>query len=214
MMSIIPYEVVLLRHAQSEKNIKRIHGGQGEALTAFGKKQAVQVSKVIRENIEQKELKVFTSSSIHTQATAIILCKELNLSLEKPLSFTPLDLGVADGLSEDELLIKYPDCYELFRRWRAQEIDIKELIIPQMESYMSFWNRGNTLLSEIKHQGSSVLVCSNSLMILLTHIMMKHHPVKTNLYKHFGIENCGIISFKTLDYKDFVLDEKLTTVVL
>ena len=33
-------KIILIRHAQSLKNLKNIHGGKGESLTELGRKQA------------------------------------------------------------------------------------------------------------------------------------------------------------------------------
>ena len=76
---------------------------------------------------------------------------------------------------------------------------------------MSFWNRGLSLLNELDHNRNSILVCSNSLMILLAHIMLGNNPEITDSYKHIGIDNCGIIAFKTYDYLTYSLNDTLTT---
>lgn len=206
------YKVILIRHGQSIKNIKKIHGGSGEELTACGKVQASNAAKVIKDIVDGSLLKIFSSTSYHTQATAKIIGEALNIAVEKPLQFRPLYLGIADGLSESELETVNYNSYQLFAMWRRREIDIKELKIPLMESYMEFWNRGVDLLNSIAFEGSSLMVCSNSLMILLSHIMMNNHPETTDRYRHISINNCDIIAFNTSDYFSFELDRKTTTV--
>lgn len=211
-MKNLQYKVILLRHAESEKNIKKIHGGQGEELTESGILQAQNAGKMIRSIISDEAVKLFVSNSIHTQYTASHMSEILNIPVEKPIYFTPLNLGIADGLSEEALMNIDFNSYLLFKQWRNREIDIKDLKIPGMESYIDFWNRGLNLLANIKYSGHSIMVCSNSLMILLYHIMMNNHPVETNNYRHISIPNCGIICFKTNDYVDFYFDSITTTV--
>lgn len=208
----ILYDVVLLRHAQSIKNVKKIHGGSGEELTTIGQSQAYETGEIIEIRLNKSNLKVFASTSYHTQATAQIICERLMLPLERPLLFRPLYLGIADGLSEAELKQKSKKCDVLFHKWRDRTIDIKELRIPQMESYIDFWERGLSLIDSIAYEGSSLLVCSNSLMILLTHIMLGNNPSTTDRYRHIDIGNCEMIAFKTTNYKRFTLNRDLTTV--
>lgn len=161
-MKDTPYKVILIRHAQSIKNIKKIHGGSGEELTACGKVQATDAANEIKDAMDISNLKIFTSTSYHTQATANIIGETLHIAVEKPLQFRPLYLGIADGLSESELEKADYKSYQLFAMWRLREIDIKKLKISQMESYMDFWERGVNLLHSVAFEGNSLMVCSNS----------------------------------------------------
>lgn len=204
-------KVILLRHAQSTKNIKKIHGGGGEALTDLGEKQAVEIANWLTACNLNKKLKIYASTSLHTRATAQVIAQQLDINVETPFDFKPLYLGIADGLAEDELKVLSPKASELFVRWRRREIDIKLLQVGGMEPYLSFWERGERLLESFPKNHDILLVCSNSLMILLAHIMAGNNPQSTNNYKHLNIENCGLIVFDRA--KDsFLLDQELTTV--
>ena len=205
---------ILLRHAESEKNKKKIHGGHGEALTLHGIEQASAIAVYLQNSINCNNLKIYTSTSLHTTATAEIIADSLHKPLEKPLFFRPLYLGVADGVSEYDLQKLYPEVHRLFLKWRKQEIDIKQLIVPDMESYRIFWKRGIEVLKSFDTLNNCLVVCSNSLMILLTHIMLLHDPVDTNAYKHIPINNCDIIAFDVYSVDKYILDQELTTVPL
>jgi len=210
-MKNLQYKIILLRHAESEKNLKKIHGGQGEALTLLGIEQAKNIAQILERKTDINKLKICTSTSFHTQATAKVISSELNIPVEVPLLFKPLFLGVADGKSEFELAEKYPEIQMLFDSWRKREIDIKKLVIPEMESYMDFWHRGEKLLKQVVSDKDVLMVCSNSLMILLTNFMLGNHPIKTDKYKHITIKNCDMITFLTSDFKKFTLCSDLTT---
>lgn len=213
MMKNLPYKIILMRHAESIKNVKKIHGGHGEELTDKGVNQAEEIAEIIRTQIDYKNLKIFSSTSYHTNATAKIIAERLNLSVEQPIHFKPLNLGIADGLSEEELTRIAPETQKLFEAWRRREIDIKKLKVSGMESYLDFWHRGEEIISSLPNNCNVLLSCSNSLMILLAHLLLQHHPDKTDSYKHISIKNCGIIVFDT-DFKQFELDSKLTNVDL
>lgn len=213
-MNAIVHKIILMRHAESVKNIKKIHGGNGEALTEFGKTQAVKVAKSISSKLNTTNLKLFSSANLHTSATAKIIAGIFNTEVEHPLDFVPLYFGIADGLSEQELTVKYPNIQLLFEGWRKREYDIKKLVVPEMEDYLKFWDRGVKFLSALPKDCDLLLVCSNSLMILLTHLMLGNHPLNTDKYKHIAIQNCGLIAFDTCDFANFSLDRDLTTVDL
>ena len=213
-MSDTPFKIILLRHAESEKNIKKIHGGQGEALTERGVGQAVAFAHRLADLLNIGELKLLASTSFHTRRTAEIIASELGLPVEKPLDFRPLYLGVADGLSEGEMKERYPREQELFVRWRHREIDIKALTVPEMEPYMDFWRRGEGLVDALPRGAHSVLVCSNSLMILLANLLRGNHPHTTDNYRHLDIGNCEAIAFETTDFESFSLNPDITSVRL
>ena len=209
----MPNKIILLRHAQSVKNLKHIHGGQGEDLTALGTTQAKAIAALLRSISLEKNLRIFASTSFHTRDTAQIIAGELGIEVEKPFSFKPLYLGIADGISEQRLEEISPQTSILFYRWRNREIDIKQLKVEGMEPYIDFWNRAQKLLSEFPQDSNNLLVCSNSLMIVLAHCMAGNHPDLTDDYKHINIQNCGLIAFDRYDGK-YQLDPQLTTVLL
>lgn len=206
------YNIILLRHAESVKNIKKIHGGQGEELTEKGIKQCHAISNFFKEQLDLSQLRIFASTSFHTRATASVICEDLSLPLEKPFAFKPLYLGIADGLSEQQLKELNPHVSDLFVAWRKKEIDIKKLIVPDMEHYMDFWNRGSELIANLPKDASSVLVCSNSLFILLANFLMGNHPEITDKYRHINIHNCGLFTVSTSDFVHFKIVPSLTNI--
>ncbi len=214
-MNTIPNsKVILLRHAESIKNVKKIHGGLGEALTDNGVQQARNIASRIETITRPGHLKIYTSTSNHTRYTAEIIAENLKIKVEPPFGFRPLHLGIADGVSEDELMLKNPEVHMLFQQWRSRKIDIKKLKVPEMEDYMDFWARGENIIKHLSNDSDNVLVCSNSLMILLCHYMLGNHPQLSNNYKHFSIDNCGMVVFNTQDYKQFMINKNESTIEL
>lgn len=207
-----PSRIILIRHAESTKNLKDIHGGKGEDLTEKGISQCHQVAEFFKNNLDLSRLRIFASTSIHTRLTADIICKDLNLKLEKPFDFKPLYLGIADGLSREELNKIDPVSAALLDSWRRKEIEIKQLKVPNMEHYMDFWKRGESLIINLPRDYDSVMVCSNSLFILLANYLMGNHPETTDRYRHINIQNCGLFAVKTNDFKSFVIDKQLTNI--
>lgn len=205
--------IVLLRHGQSKKNVKGINGGAGESLTALGISQAKEAAKKLMSISSKKDLCIFASTSVHTIETANIIGDALNAPVEKPVDFFRLNLGVVDGLSEKEIEEKYPAVYGNLLLWRKGLIDIKSLSVPGMESYKAFWERGVKLLMDFPKDKNILLVCSNSLMILLAHILLGNDPMTTDKYRHITIPNCGIIAFDKID-NEYSVNHLITNVPL
>lgn len=75
-------KVILIRHAESVKNLKKIHGGQGEELTELGVEQAQAIAEFLKSNSLDINLKIYASTSFHTRATAQIIAETLKLPIE------------------------------------------------------------------------------------------------------------------------------------
>ena len=62
-INAIVHKIILMRHAESVKNIKKIHGGKGESLTEYGKAQAIKVAKSSSSELNTADFKGFTSAT-------------------------------------------------------------------------------------------------------------------------------------------------------
>ena len=206
------HRIILVRHGESYKNIKKVQGGPGELLTPKGIRQVTAISKKIKSITVSQVVHVYSPDRMHTKNTADIISRHLNTSTELLYSMVPFNLGVLDGLSLEEMASEYPAMFDLLSKWNRKEIDIKELKIKNIDSYIDYWHRGSNILSEVSRTGDIIMVCTNSIMILLAHKMLNNDPTTTNKYRHIDIPNCGIISFTTSDFLHYTLDERSTTV--
>jgi broad specificity phosphatase PhoE len=207
--------VILVRHAQSEKNIKDIHGGDGEKLTSLGLKQAYSLANVLRSwNINRDNSIITYAPNVQTAETADILSKRLNCTAKKMSAFIPLYFGVVHGLSDQEMKTKYPDVFLLLSQWRNKEMEICDLDIPKMESPLAFYKRGQEILNNIQNDKHNIFIATNSLFILLLNILLGHTCEHGGGYKHHSIENCDIAFFETMDNKTFLMRPEYTTVCI
>lgn len=206
--------ILLLRHGESYKNIKSIHGGVGEKLTQKGREQVLNAAKRIKElNQLQNEVKIFSIASIHTVETSRILANCLGTDFEILADLTPLNMGVFNGLSDAEMQQLYPMEYESLLLWRRREIDISQLSIPEMEDVQGFWQRGICAMRHIE-SGLNIFVLTNSLYILITNILLGRGIMEEHKYRHIAIENCDMIIFLKKDDANYVFLEELSDIPL
>ncbi len=205
--------IILIRHAQSEKNLKDIHGGNGEALTELGLHQTELLSQKIKDMGARRDNAVITyAPNVQTYQTADIISKNLNIPIRELPSFKPLNLGVVHGLSNVEVKQNYPEVFELLTKWRNKEIEITDLNIPNMESPILFYERGREILNQIFEKKHNIFISTNSLYILLLNILLGNDCSVGGGYKHFDIQNCGISYFKKKADAQYLLIKELTNV--
>lgn len=206
-------KIILIRHAQSIKNLKDIHGGKGESLTALGKKQASDLAdRLFKIGISYENAIIAAPQNIQTKETEEIISEKLNLPRYDISDFRPLYLGIVHGLSNEEVADKYPQIFDLLSRWRNKELEICDLLIPQMENIFEFYNRGKKVLDKINKGKYNIFIATNSLYILLLNILFGNTCIKGGGYKHFDIPNCGLTMFNEISDGKFILDIENTDV--
>lgn len=192
--------VFLVRHAQSVKNIRDVHGGIGERLTEYGVLQADRLAdNLLTIGIDSANSVLVYPPVLQAVETASILKARIGLHQLVIDEFRPLDLGIIAGLSNREVKKQFPEYFQIMRRWRNREIEICDLTIPGMESPHGFFTRGQILLTKIQHNKNNIFVCTNSLYILLLNIIFGNSPERGGGYKHFNVQNCGLTLFEKDD---------------
>lgn len=205
--------ILLVRHAESIKNINDIHGGTGDELTCLGLAQANEIVQKLRKIGVNKDNAVISyASSIQTERTAEVIIKGLHIQSRASMSFEPLYLGVVHGLSNEDVKKRFPTEYQALTLWRKKEIEICDLNIPDMESPRDFYNRGLRILDNIATNKYNIFVATNSLYILLLNIMLGNTPERGGGYKHFDIQNCGMTLFTQKERGRYVLSRSYTDV--
>ena len=207
-----PINIVLLRHGESKKNHEKIINGSGD-LTDAGKatvsKRAEQIKKYLcAHQIGGKDVTIYGQSNKKQVEQSIdILLSELplaNKSEEPRLIHT--DLGALSGKSEKDILGD-PEYIKL-ERWRNKDIPISKLAIKDMEEPEDFWKRAESFVNDIKVKNEfSIIVCTTSVAILLTHILMGN-KYDSEKYKCIDVPLCGMIHFKGNESGDIELNNR------
>lgn len=206
-------KIILIRHAQSLKNLKNIHGGKGESLTELGRKQASDLAdRLSKIGVSYDNATIAAPQNIQAKETQEIISEKLNLPRYNISDFRPLYLGIVHGLSNELVADKYPQISDLLFKWRNKELEICDLLIPQMENVFEFYNRGIKVLDKLNKGKYNIFIATNSLYILLLNILFGNTCIKGGGYKHFDIPNCGVTMFNEISDRKFILDTEHTNV--
>lgn len=206
-------KIIIIRHAQSIKNLKDIHGGEGESLTSLGKEQAVALAdRLSKIGICYNNATITAPLNIQTKETAEIISSKLALPQYDILDFKPLYLGIVHGLSNAAVANKYPQIFDLLSQWRNKKLEICDLVIPEMENVFEFYNRGLKVLDKLSIGKYNIFIATNSLYILLVNILFGNTCINGGGYKHFDIPNCGMTMFNKKSDGKFILDIEYTDV--
>lgn len=205
--------IILIRHAESFKNLKDIHGGHGEALTDYGKYQTnILSNRLKRIGVCSSKSVIIYAENIQTKETAEIISKNLKIPAKLLSDYRPLHLGIVHGLSNAEVAEQHPEAFTLLQQWRKKEIEICDLKIPKMESPEEFYLRGLRILQRLDKGKFNIFIATNSLYILLLNILLGNSCEKGGGYRHFDIQNCGISVFLSSFNDKFYLVPNYTNV--
>ena len=125
--------IILVRHGESESNTdKRFTGQLDSPLTATGKEQARLTAKYLD---KYKIDKVYSSHLIRARETADAIVKRQNCQFEISHDFCEIYAGKWEGLTFDEISVKYPETYSLWIK------DLKNANPDEGESIKELYDR-------------------------------------------------------------------------
>jgi broad specificity phosphatase PhoE len=168
--------IVLLRHAQAEKNVADRHGGEGTRLTALGRAQCALLSEDLTAYFSETTA-IFYLEKPQCDETAELLASKSHLSKIALTGFTPFHLGVLDGLSRAEAYQRFPDVAEAMDRWRRGMNEIHSLQIPGATNPSEFYQQGVRLLNHLtSNRDDCIVVGTRSVLVLLWNVLRGRRP--------------------------------------
>ena len=192
------HRVILLRHGESRKNINKIINGVGP-LTDKGKTLIEERSNTILHylsvhKIDFPKICIYGHRKLQVEETVNIITKKIKgAQIFYDDRLKPTYMGVLSEKSEKDV-ITMNDYIEL-DRWRNRTIPMKNLNIQDMESPKDFWERAENFVNEIKANECSIIVCTTSIAILITHILL-NNKYNSDKYLCIDVPLGGIIHFK------------------
>ena len=134
-------EVILIRHGETEWNLSgRWQGHADSPLSTRGIEQAEALGK----RMLNEELDCFYSSDLErARHTSRLVGGPSEWNPELMESLRERDLGVLEGLTTNEMIVKYPQEYQSFRN------DGPEYQVPGGESFKQFYDRCSGALEEV-----------------------------------------------------------------
>lgn len=157
--------IYLVRHGQTIWNIEgKRQGSLDSPLTLKGINQSRQVSSILSDHIKNpSEMNFFSSPLARCKQFTSLICEHINYEFSSVTFSTDLaecNFGKWEGLSEQEAKLQYTDIYE------TRQLEKWNHVIPNGESYKSFYDRVKKFLSEIgnddcivvAHEGTSKMI--------------------------------------------------------
>ena len=186
---------IIVRHAESIKNLKDVTGGNGEALTDCGIDQVNDFSVKLSTLIDTDHCNVISSNMMQAEQTAQIIADILKVPFTITDELKPADMGIVSGLTKQEMQREFPTIHEQLALWRNCEIEVCDLVIPGMDPNI-FWERILKYIKNICTGGVKIIVCTRSVFVLIYNYVHKRNPTPGGGYKHVQINNCDTIAFE------------------
>lgn len=194
--------LILIRHAESVKNVERRQGGSGAALTAHGEAQCEALVRFLEHEGLLKEVCVVTHRRPQTLATAECITGESSLPLCLDERLRGISLGVLEGLPEDDARHLHPESAWRLSLWNKGKLCITRLNIPGAEDAFSFRNRvlegyRDTVLPLFR-LGNTICVLTRSVLILLYHVLTLGPEFSFQEYRPLRFRNASLTMFSGL----------------
>lgn len=182
----------IVRHGETEWNReKRTQGCSNDySLSQEGKLQAIAAAKRFKDlHLDT----IYSSDLKRAFETAQEISKAVSVPVNISEGLREMNFGCWEGLTFDEIMIKYADIYKV---WSTKP---KETIIPQGETLVMLQERVIHAVNDIllKHKGENILIVSHgiSIKVLILSILgmdISHHS-------RIRIDNASI---NIIDYKE------------
>jgi broad specificity phosphatase PhoE len=195
--------LIILRHAESKKNLKNTIGGPGAPLTARGRRCSRRTASRIRSRV-QVPSHIYCAPTVQTLATGRFINGLLpRCELTSTPLLTPIRLGRLSGSSIADAQRTSARDLQALEAWNRGAIDIAELSIGGMQSPWDFYRSGLLLLVRIgETTRCACVVATRSNLILLWHIKKRNTPNPGGGYTNvpFSYHRPATLNFSVQDF--------------
>ncbi len=186
--------IILMRHAQAEKNQDIRYGGSGSPLLIEAYPSLDRVIQLLKSFGIKK---IISAPRLQCEQTAEYVASILAVEYYVDPLITPIYLGVIDGLSEQEISNNYPKVATIFKSWQNGEIDISNLKIPGIESPEVYCRKATSFLKRIIDARDSILViATRSVLVCLGNLLLGNTPLPGGNYKEIIWRNNELMVFE------------------
>jgi len=184
-------EVILIRHGETEWNLSgRWQGHADSSLSSRGIEQAEALGKRMR----NEKIDYFYSSDLERALhTSRLVGGPSGWEAESMESLRERDLGVLEGLTTDEMLLKYPKEYQSFRN------DGPNYLVPGGESFQQFYDRCSGALEDVamRNPGKKIgLVTHGGFLGAIFRYVLN---IPLDAERNFVLLNCSINRLEKTD---------------
>ena len=197
-----------MRHGTAEKNLRKEHGGKGTSLTFGGRSEVKDVASEFQKN-KIMISSIYSINKPQCIETSEIISDELNVNVNVISDIQTYNLGILDGLTEEEASNKYPSIAYRMELWRRGKIDISELNIPGSTDPVSFIKECKINLLPLLND-NLLIVGTRSILVAFSSILLNREPVKNGGYIEIPWKNSGYTIFYT-NNGNSIINTKLST---
>lgn len=204
MLSQRTTELILIRHGQTEGNLRRLLVGRTDMpLDDVGRRQAAATA-VFAEASFQPDL-IVSSPLVRARDTAEQIGSRLGLSIEIEPHLTELDFGDVEGWAIEEALTHHPHMAEVLL-----DPDGNDYSWPNGEMLGDFHRRVRTCFTTLaeRYRGHHVIVVTHGGVIGSYYAQIDGR--NPNDFTTYHFDNCGVTRVEVVDGQELVLEVNLT----
>lgn len=164
--------IYITRHGQTEWNTqKRFQGHQDSPLTKLGAKQAAWLGDSLANVAIDR---IYASSSGRAVHTAEIIKGERNIPIERSDAFKEINLGIWEGITQEEAQSNDPIAFDRF--WR----DPEAFEVQDGETFREVAARAISELRELQREnvGKSILIVTHTVVVKLIMAHYENRPLR------------------------------------
>lgn len=165
-------QILLVRHAESEKNIEENFDGNAslDTLTAHGRKTCAKIADALLDTLEENSIKFYSAESGRARETAKIISGDNLRAMETVNAFGSMRSGPFAGMDDKRISIEFPVFFSDLQLFRAGLLSGYRVRKPEgAEKWIDFEERLSAALEPILADDTSIkiIVCHRSAMIAL-----------------------------------------------
>ncbi|MGL5378297.1 MAG: histidine phosphatase family protein [Cetobacterium sp.] len=181
-------QIILIRHGESELNVKGVYyGSLNPGLTEKGKEQAKNTRDILK-NIDYH--KIYASDLKRAFHTAeIVNTKKIEILIDK--NIRELNFGIFEGHTYEELKLKYPkELEESQKNWENYNYISGESVFELQKRAINFIN------TNINFNENTVLVTHWG---VINTILSHYFSNNLDSYWKFSVKNAGVVIIEFSD---------------
>ncbi|MBQ3320718.1 histidine phosphatase family protein, partial [Candidatus Saccharibacteria bacterium] len=192
----------VVRHAEAQKNIEKMHGGGTQDLTERGIDQLKRSIRDLEVVTRKQKAHVFYQKEGRSEETAKIISRQIGAEMTMAEQIYGVGLGVIASLNEDELKIQYPEVSRILENWKNNGAKLDDYPdVPGREHMMDFARRiKEGLLRILKPDTDIIIVGTTSTINMLNHLMSTNGEFVRDKYNFVLFPFSGINGWRL--YKD------------
>jgi len=189
-------KIILIRHGQSEANVKKIVQGINfdTSLSELGKIQAKKLANRLK---NEKIHKIYSSDFKRAKETAEAIIENHDLEIIFDKRLREQDAGDFSGVSSKK------EIKEFYRNLLEKKINLLEICPPNGESFNVLTNRINNFLNELGDNDENIVIVAHggAIRAILNIIDSGENSIKYFKDETIKFENTGLTILNKIDGK-------------